>query len=130
MYHNIEVTTNFLLTYYGKDGFHNFIDRNVQNNTFLYINEEKSRNLSNQTKVQFFGKLKGYDFNTIIRKTSANVKPFVEKNYSRDSDDGQFQYRRVDAETDRQTLAKAAQSMARSERDNEIVKASGCICTI
>lgn len=38
------------------------------------------------------------------------------------SDDGQFQYRRVDAETDRQTLAKAAQSMARSERDNEIVR--------
>lgn len=41
--------------------------------TFLFIDKEKSRKLSNPAKVQFFGKLDNYDFNTIIRKTRANV---------------------------------------------------------
>lgn len=86
MYHNIEMNSNFILTYYGKDGFHNFIDKNVRNNTFLFIDEKRSRILSNQAKVQFFGKLKSYDLDTIIRKTKANVKPFVEKNYSGEND--------------------------------------------
>jgi hypothetical protein len=72
-YNSIVIDTNMLLAYYGRKNFSNFISNNVTDDTFLYINKEKSRKLSNSAKVQFFGKLNTYDFDTIIRKTRANV---------------------------------------------------------
>ena len=78
-YNNVVIDTNFVLTYYGRNGFDAFIDKNIKNNTFLYINKERSRNLSNSAKVQFFGKLKVYDFDTIIRQTRASVKKQLKK---------------------------------------------------
>lgn len=79
MYNNVEILTNFVLSYYGRKNFANFVQRNVNADTFLYINKEKSRKLSNQAKVQFFGKLNSYDFDTIIRKTNAKVNSKNEK---------------------------------------------------
>ena len=72
-YNNVVIDTNFVLSYYGRNGFDGFIDNNIKNDTFLYINKEKSRNLSNSAKVQFFGKLKGYDFDTIIVKSISRL---------------------------------------------------------
>lgn len=79
MYNNVEILTNFVSSYYGRKNFANFVQRNVNADTFLYINKEKSRKLSNQAKVQFFGKLNSYDFDTIIRKTNAKVNSKNEK---------------------------------------------------
>ena len=86
MYNNVEIVANFMLSYYPKANFHNFIDSNIEADTMLFIDKEKSRKLSNQAKVQFFGKLEVYDFNTIIRKTKANVKSFSENSENKFSD--------------------------------------------
>ena len=75
MFNDVEIRANFVLSYYGRDGFDNFIERNVEADTFLFIDKRKSRNRSNQAKVQFFGKLDRYDFDIMIRKTNANVNP-------------------------------------------------------
>ena len=37
MYNSIEVDTNFVSSYYGRDGFDGFIDLNVASDTFLFI---------------------------------------------------------------------------------------------
>ena len=73
MYNNVETKANFMLSYYPKANFHNFIEKNIKTNSILFIDKEKSRKLSNQTKVQFFGKLVNYDFDIIIRKSNAFV---------------------------------------------------------
>ena len=75
MFNDVEIRANFVLSYYGKDGFDNFIERNVEADTFLFIDKRKSRNRSNQAKREFFGKLDRYDFDIMIRKTNANVNP-------------------------------------------------------
>ena len=77
-HNSVEVDTNFVATYYGRDDFGGFIDLNVEADTFLFIDKEKSRKLSNPAKVQFFGKLEAYDFDTIIRQTRAVVNSFSE----------------------------------------------------
>ena len=84
-YNNIKVITNFVLSYYGRENFANFVQRNVNADTFLYINKEKSRKLSKNTKVQFFGNLNSYDFDTIIRKTDAKVNSKNEKSQIKSS---------------------------------------------
>lgn len=89
MFNDVEVDTNFVLSYYGRDGFNNFIDKNISADTFLYIDKTKSRNLSNQAKRQFFGKLDKYDFDIIIRKTNANVNVLNSENMSKNKEQAQ-----------------------------------------
>ncbi len=93
-YNNVEITSNFLTGYYGRNKFANFISNNVNANTFLYINKKRSQQLSNSAKVQFLGKLNNYDFNTIIRKTRANVKTKISNKDStgRELSEGQQEY--------------------------------------
>lgn len=90
MFNDVEVDTNFVLSYYGRDGFHNFIDKNISADTFLYIDKTKSRSLSNQAKRQFFGKLDKYDFDIIIRKTNANVNVLNSENISKNKEQAQY----------------------------------------
>ena len=73
-YNRIEVDSNFLTGYYGRDGFANFIANNVTKDTFLYINKEKATILETESSTSWLEQLKNYDFDTIIRKTRANVK--------------------------------------------------------
>lgn len=89
MFNDVEVDANFILSYYGRDGFHNFIEKNISADTFLYIDKTKSRSLSNQAKRQFFGKLDKYDFDTIIRKTNANVNVLNSVNISKNKEQAQ-----------------------------------------
>lgn len=74
MYNNVEIDTNFVTSYYGRYGFDKFVENNVASNSFLYINEEKATALSAESNTSWFEQLKGYDFNTIIRKSRINVK--------------------------------------------------------
>jgi len=77
MYNNIEIDSNFLTGYYGRDGFVSFINNNVLADTILYINKEKAITLETESSTSWLEQLKNYDFNTIIRKTRANVKKNV-----------------------------------------------------
>lgn len=82
-YNRIEVDSNFLTGYYGRDGFANFIANNVTKDTFLYINKEKATILETESSTSWLEQLKNYDFDTIIRKTRAKVK---ENSSERDSE--------------------------------------------
>ena len=120
-YNGIEVDTNILKSFYGKESFKNFIKRHLEADAILYINKDKATQLSTESSAQWLEQLKACSFGTIIHKSRAIVKPFDTKNYFNNSDDGQFQHRRV-GEEDRQVLARAAKSLARSDADNKIVK--------
>ena len=74
MYNNVEIDTNFVTSYYGRDGFAKYIENNVKADNFLYINKEKATALSTESSTQWLEQLEGYDFDTIIRKTRAKVK--------------------------------------------------------
>ena len=72
-FNNITIESNFLTSYYGRDGFDSFIHRAVESDSVLYINKEKATTLAAGPSSQWLGELKGYDFNVIIRKSSVNV---------------------------------------------------------
>ena len=93
-YNNVEIKSNFLTGYYGRNKFANFITNNVAADTFLYINKKRSQKLSNSAKVQFLGKLNNYDFDVIIRKTRVNVKTKISTKDStgRELSEGQQKY--------------------------------------
>lgn len=85
-YNKVEVDSNFLTGYYGRDGFAGFIKNNVNADNFLYINKEKAITLETESNTLWLEQLKGYDFNTIMRKTRANVNnENVKKSRSLDS---------------------------------------------
>ena len=73
MYNNVEIDSNFLTGFYGRDGFANFVENNVAKNNILYINKEKAIYLSTESSSSWLEQLKNYDFDVIIRKTRANV---------------------------------------------------------
>lgn len=93
-YNNVEIKSNFLTGYYGRNKFAIFISNNVNADTFLYINKKRSQQLSNSAKVQFLGKLNNYDFDIIIRKTRANVKTNfpIKDSTGRELSKGQIEY--------------------------------------
>lgn len=74
MYNNVEIATNFVTSFYGRDSFAKFIEKNVAANNLLYISKEKATDLSTESGTSWLEQLKNYDFDTIIRKTSAKVK--------------------------------------------------------
>ena len=71
-YYFAQLDSNFVLSVYGRNGFLNFIENNIKENTFLYINSKKSQELSARIQLQLLQRLNGFDFDTIIRK-SKNV---------------------------------------------------------
>ncbi len=42
MFNNVEVNSNFVTSYYGKDGFSSYIKNSIHRDAFLYINKEKA----------------------------------------------------------------------------------------
>lgn len=85
MFNNVEVDTNFLTSYYGRDGFALFIENNVSADTLLFINKEKATTLAAESSTSWLEQLKGYDFDVIIRQTRSVVKRDVKKSSHRDS---------------------------------------------
>ena len=107
-YNNVDIDTNFVTGYYGRDGFAGFIADNVKKNNFLYINKKKATDLSAESTTSWVEQLKNYDFNTIIRKTKAVVKGFSE-NSQKNSD------RDPDGVSNRSILANALESAAQND---------------
>ena len=84
-YNSLEFTSNFVTSIHGRDNFLNFITNSVNSGNVLYVNEEKSRKLNSEAKVQFFGALSNIDFDIIIRQTNAVVNSKLQKIGERNS---------------------------------------------
>ncbi|MEG1608552.1 MAG: hypothetical protein RR348_01655, partial [Clostridia bacterium] len=62
-----------------KDNFNNFIKINVDRNTILYWNKEKSQELIKTPGLQLPNNLNSLTSNIIIRKANAFVNSYDEK---------------------------------------------------
>lgn len=130
MFNNIEVNSNFVTSYYGKDGFNNFIKHSVDRNAFLYINKEKAIALSAESSTQWLEQLKDYDFDIIIRKTNANVNKDTTKFSMRDSgyietadnNDIRYQYAGRRSETANISMLQKAEEMEHNGVDSETIR--------
>ena len=69
-YYFAQLDSNFILSIYGRNGFENFIENNIKEKTFLYINSKKSQDLSDRMQLQLLQRLNSFDFDTIIRKSN------------------------------------------------------------
>ena len=75
------------------------------------LNNRKSNGTSSDASTNMI-----HQDEPIVKENTENI--FANRN----SDDGQFQYRRIDADTDRQMLVRALEGAAKSEADRGIVK--------
>ena len=81
-YNDVEVDTNFVTSYYGKDGFARFLQKNVDANAILFVDKKKAAKLSAESSTQWLEQLKDYSSNVIIRKTHAKINFPQEKSVS------------------------------------------------
>lgn len=72
-FHDVEMDSNFVLSMYGRDDFKQFWDRNVQEQTILYLDNKKSNALLSEVQLQSLQSLKDFAFDTIIRKSENAV---------------------------------------------------------
>lgn len=94
---DIEINANVLTSTYGKDNFNEFLQRNVDADTILYWNKEKSQELLKTPGVQFPDNLNSLTTNTIIRKAKAFVNNLDEgdENNTNKEKDGSNQVEQV-----------------------------------
>lgn len=82
--HGIEnkvvIDSNFITSAYGRHNFNDFIVNNLNANSFLFVDKKRSQALFSLVGVQFPERLNNLNFNTIIRKTKANVNSIEENN--------------------------------------------------
>ncbi len=72
-YNSIRIDSNFILSFYGRQNFGQFIENTINQNKILYWDKEKSQKLYRDMQVQFPQGLYNLDSNTIIRKAKAFV---------------------------------------------------------
>ena len=73
---------NFVTSYYGKDGFARFLQKNVDANAILFVDKKKAAKLSAESSTQWLEQLKDHSSNVIIRKTHAKINFPQEKSVS------------------------------------------------
>lgn len=72
IYNSIRYDSNFVKSFYGRNGFMNYLNDNIAQNTILFVDKKRSQRLFRDLQVQFPQGLNNLSFDTIIRK--ANVK--------------------------------------------------------
>ncbi|MFR5061594.1 MAG: LPD38 domain-containing protein [Christensenellales bacterium] len=97
MYLGIDIKSNFVTSFYGKDGFASFILKHINQENLLYWNKEKSRKLYDTIRVQFPQALTTYDSDIIIRMSEAKVNSFDKNNL-----DNRFSLKKIDSYTEKQ----------------------------
>ena len=97
MYLGIDIKSNFVTSFYGKDGFASFILKHINQENLLYWNKEKSRKLYDTIRVQFPQALTTYDSDIIIRMSKAKVNSFDKNNL-----DNRFSLKKIDSYTEKQ----------------------------
>lgn len=78
-YGNEEISANILTSTYGRNNFNDFIQRNLDQETVLYVDKEKSQELFKTPGLQLPSNLEHLDSNAIIRKSTAFVNSFQKK---------------------------------------------------
>ena len=88
MYNNVEISSNFVTSYYGRDGFEEFIRRAIKNDLILFVDKQKATALSAESSTSWLEQLKDYDFDTIIRKSNSVVNSKPNFKFSRRDTEG------------------------------------------
>lgn len=73
MFNHIDIESNYITSYYGKDDFEGFLSRNLNSGSVLYWDKEKSQALLDTMQLQLPQALISLDSDTIIRKSAAFV---------------------------------------------------------
>lgn len=108
------VSANFISSVHGKDGFsggieNDFISNNANNNTFLFIDKEKSQNLFRVLGVQFPVRLNDFGFDNIIRQSRNVVNSKYTQNSKKDADIDGFSVGGVETDSEGNALSEAQQ---------------------
>lgn len=70
---DLEIEANIITSVYGRENFNAFIARNADEKTILYLNKEKSQELTKIPGIQFPDNLSSLASNVIIRKAKTFV---------------------------------------------------------
>ena len=108
------VSANFISSVHGKDGFsggieNDFISNNANNNTFLFIDKEKSQNLFRVLGVQFPVRLNDFGFDNIIRQSRNVGNSKYTQNSKKDADIDGFSVGGVETDSEGNALSEAQQ---------------------
>lgn len=108
------VPANFISSVHGRSNFSNhtesdYIENNANNNTFLFIDKEKSQNLFRVLGVQFPVRLNDFGFDKIIRQSRNVVNSYSMQNSKNDADIGGFSVGGVETDSEGNTLSEAQQ---------------------
>ena len=108
------VPANFISSVHGRSNFSNhtesdYIKNNANNNTFLFIDKEKSQNLFRVLGVQFPVRLNDFGFDKIIRQSRNVVNSYSMQNSKNDADIDGFSVGGVETDSEGNTLSEAQQ---------------------
>lgn len=108
------VPANFISSVHGRSNFSNhtesdYIENNANNNTFLFIDKEKSQNLFRVLGVQFPVRLNDFGFDKIIRQSRNVVNSYSMQNSKNDADIDGFSVGGVETDSEGNTLSEAQQ---------------------
>lgn len=81
-FYDVQMDSNFILSMYGRSNFEKFWNDNIKEETFLYINNKKSKALSEEVQLQSPQSLRGFALDTIIRKSKNVVNKNQDVKYS------------------------------------------------
>lgn len=115
---DIEIEANILTSTYGKDKFKDFLQRNIDANTILYWDKEKSQELIKTPGVQFPDNLNLLDSNTIIRKAKAFVNSLENEKENKQAEQSQQykQYEQVEQSNKAEQYGQAEQVQRQNKK--------------
>lgn len=121
------VPANFISSVHGRSNFSNnagsdYIENNANNNTFLFIDKQKSQNLFRVLGVQFPVRLNDFGFDNIIRQSRNVVNSKYTQNSKKDADIGGFSVGGVNAKTAEVGRLADAERMEQGGADSETVR--------
>ena len=121
------VPANFISSVHGRSNFSNhtesdYIENNANNNTFLFIDKEKSQNLFRVLGVQFPVRLNDFGFDKIIRQSRNVVNSYSMQNSKNDADIGEFSVGGIKAKTAEVGRLADAERMKQGGADSETVR--------
>lgn len=115
MFNHVDIDSNYVTGYYGKDEFGWFLERNLKSGNVIYWDKEKSQALLDSIQLQLPQALISLDSDIIIRKSNAFVNNGDKKNLENTEKKGE------DMTPDANNSAQSARERVQQVRD-EMVK--------
>ena len=88
VYNSVIYDSNFVKSFYGRNGFMNYLNDNIAQNSILYVDKKRSQRLFRDLQVQFPQALSNLGFDTIIRKANVKVNQNSKNVLASDIDSG------------------------------------------